>query len=104
MVEQVQNADFVVANPTHVAVAMRYDQARRGSAPRVVARGHRLLAERIKQVARAAGVPVVHDVSLARSLAELEPGDEIPESLYEAVAALLRALQAESERASHAHE
>lgn len=96
MVEQVSKADFVVANPTHIAVALRYDTQRGDAAPQVVARGHRLLAERIKQVARQAGVPIIHDVPLARALADLPLGDEIPESLYEAVAALLRALQEES--------
>ncbi len=103
MVEQVRKADFVVANPTHIAVALRYDASRAESAPRVVARGHRLVAERIKQVARAAGVPIVHDVPLARSLAELSPGDEIPEALYEAVAALISALRREAEETDHAH-
>jgi type III secretion protein U len=97
MIEQVRQADFVVANPTHIAVALRYDASRSGSAPEVVARGHRLVAERIKQVARQAGVPIVHDVPLARALADLSPGDEIPEALYKAVAALLRALREESE-------
>lgn len=97
MIEQVSKADFVVANPTHIAVALRYDASRNDSAPQVVARGHRLVAERIKQVARQAGVPIVHDVPLARALADLSLGDEIPEALYEAVATLLRALRDESE-------
>jgi type III secretion protein U len=96
MIEQVTKADFVVANPTHIAVALRYDNARSDSAPQVVASGHRLVAERIKQVARQAGVPIVHDVSLARALAELSLGDEIPEALYEAVATLLRILRDEA--------
>ena len=47
------------------------------------------------QVARQSGVPIVHDVSLARALHELDHGDAIPEALYEAVAELLRALHAE---------
>jgi len=97
MIEQVSKADFVVANPTHIAVALRYDASHSDNAPQVVARGHRLVAERIKQVARQAGVPIVHDVSLARALAELSLGDEIPESLYEAVATLLRVLRDESD-------
>ncbi len=102
MVEQVRKADFVVANPTHIAVALRYDASRGDSAPQVVARGQRLVAERIKQVARQAGVPIVHDVPLARALADLSLGDEIPDALYEAVAALLRALQEEAAEADHA--
>jgi len=89
MVEQVRQADLVVVNPTHLAVALRYD-GRRDDAPRVVARGERLLAARIKEVARQARVPIFHDVALARALHELELGAEIPEALYEAVAELLR--------------
>ena len=94
MTEQVRTADFVVANPTHLAVALRYDE-KRHNAPRIVAQGHRLLAQRIKQIARQSGVPIIHNVPLARALAELTLGDEIPESLYEAVAEILRAVQAE---------
>jgi flagellar biosynthesis protein FlhB len=89
MVEEVRKADFVVVNPDHIAVAVRYD--RHGQqAPVVVARGERLLAERIKQVARESGVPIFRDVTLARSLRGVQEGDEIPEALYEAVAEILR--------------
>ena len=62
--------------------------------PVVVARGERLLAERIKQVAREAGVPIFRDVTLARSLRDLPEGAEIPAALYEAVAEILRAVYA----------
>src|SRR5438477_10282 len=55
-----------------------------------LARGERLLAERIKQVAREAGVPIFRDVTLARSLRDLPEGTEIPAALYEAVAEILR--------------
>jgi flagellar biosynthesis protein FlhB len=89
MVEDVRKADFVVVNPDHIAVALRYDQEGQ-SAPLVVAKGQRLVAERIKQVAREAGVPIFRDVSLARALREVEEGDEIPEALYQAVAEILR--------------
>jgi flagellar biosynthesis protein FlhB len=89
MLADVRKADFVVVNPEHIAVALRYDRDGQ-SAPRVVAKGERLLAERIKEVAREAGVPIFRDVSLARSLGALEEGDEIPEALYEAVAEILR--------------
>ena len=91
MVEDVRKADFVVVNPDHIAVAVRYDREA-DAAPVVVAKGERLLAERIKQVARESGVPIYRDLSLARSLNELPEGDEIPEALYEAVAELLRVL------------
>ena len=91
MVAEVRKADFVVVNPEHIAVAVRYDRAS-DAAPTVVAKGERLLAERIKQLAREAGVPIYRDIGLARALNELPEGDEIPEVLYEAVAELLRAL------------
>lgn len=93
MVEEVRRADFVVVNPEHIAVALRYD-AQSDAAPVVVAKGERLVAERIKQIAREAGVPIFRDVGLARALAELAEGGEIPVALYEAVAEILRAVQA----------
>jgi flagellar biosynthesis protein FlhB len=98
MVAEVRKADFVVVNPDHIAVALRYDRDGE-AAPVVVARGERLLAERIKQVAREAGVPIFRDVTLARSLRELAEGAEIPAALYEAVAEILRAVYAMNEGA-----
>jgi flagellar biosynthesis protein FlhB len=95
MAEEVRRADFVVVNPDHIAVALRYDAAA-DAAPVVVAKGERLVAERIKQLAREAGVPIFRDVGLARSLAALAEGGEIPAALYEAVAEILRAVQAET--------
>src|SRR5205814_4053974 len=89
MLEDVRKADFVVVNPDHLAIALRYDRDGE-AAPVVVARGERLLAERIKEVAREAGVPIFRDVTLAHSLRALEQGDQIPEALYEAVAETLR--------------
>ena len=94
MLEQVGQADVVVVNPTHLAVALRYDPSRSG-APVVVAKGQALVAERIKRLAREGRVPVVHDVSLARSLMDLDLGTEIPEALYDAVAEVLRALESD---------
>jgi len=93
MVADVRRADLVVVNPEHIAVALRYDKDGEG-APVVVARGERLLAERIKAVAREAGVPIFRNVSLARSLRGLEEGAEIPVALYEAIAELFRAVYA----------
>jgi type III secretion protein U len=92
MIDEVRKADFVVVNPDHIAVALRYD-ADGEAAPVVVAKGERLVAERIKQIAREAGVPIFRDVGLARSLVELSEGGEIPPELYEAVAEILRAVQ-----------
>jgi type III secretion protein U len=92
LIDDVRRADFVVVNPEHIAVALRYDPDG-AAAPLVVAKGERLVAERIKQVAREAGVPIFRDVTLARALAELAEGGEIPGALYEAVAEILRAVQ-----------
>jgi flagellar biosynthesis protein FlhB len=98
MVEEVRKADFVVVNPDHIAVALRYDRDGEG-APVVVASGERLMADRIRQVARQAGVPIFRDVTLARSLHELPEGAEIPVALYEAVAEVLRVVYAMGEPA-----
>ncbi len=103
MIEDVRKADFVVVNPDHIAVAVKYDREA-DAAPMVVAKGERLLAERIKQVAREAGVPIYREVGLARALNELPEGEEIPEALYEAVAELLRVLwEMEQPRAAAAN-
>jgi len=93
MIADVRKAHVVVINPEHIAVALRYD-GDRDAAPVVVASGEQLVAERIKQVAREAGVPVLRDVTLARSLRALPEGDEIPPALYEAVAEVIRVVQA----------
>jgi type III secretion protein U len=85
----VSRATVVVVNPTHLAVALRHE--REGDdAPRVIAKGTGLAAARIRSAARRAGVPIVRDVALARALHRLaEVGDEIPEELYDAAAAVL---------------
>lgn len=92
MLDDVRRAAFVVVNPEHIAVAVRYDRDA-DEAPVIVAKGERLLAEQIKQAAREAGVPIYRDVGLARALNGVAEGDEIPEALYQAVAEVLRALQ-----------
>ncbi len=85
----VSRATVVVVNPTHVAVALRHDRDG-DEAPRVVAKGSGTAAARIRSAARRAGVPVVRDVPLARALHRLAGvGEEIPEQLYEAAAAVL---------------
>ncbi|MCK4546025.1 MAG: flagellar biosynthesis protein FlhB [Candidatus Eisenbacteria sp.] len=89
MMQAVPNADVVLTNPTRVAVALKYDPEAMG-APTVVAKGQRLVAEKIKAIARQFDVPVVEDKFLARSLFNLaEVGEQIPEELYRAVAAVL---------------
>lgn len=93
----VRQATVVVVNPTHVAVALRHDRAA-GDAPRVLAKGTGLAAARLRSAARRAGVPIVRDVALARALHRLaEVGEEIPEELYEAAAAVLAHLYGSEE-------
>ncbi|MBI2506083.1 MAG: flagellar biosynthesis protein FlhB [Candidatus Latescibacteria bacterium] len=89
MMDDVQKADVVVTNPTHVAIALRYDPQQM-AAPLVVAKGQRLIAEKIKELARQAGVPLVEDKPLARALFKaVQVGDSIPEELFKAVAQVL---------------
>ncbi len=94
----VSRATVVVVNPSHVAVALRHDRSA-DEAPRVIAKGTGRAAARIRSAARRSGVPIVRDVPLARALHRLaEIGDEIPEELYEAAAAVLAHLYACPER------
>lgn len=89
MMAEVPKADVVVTNPTHYAVALKYD-ADRSPAPIVVAKGQNLIAQRIKAIAEDSNVPIVENVQLARALyASVEIGDEIPADLYQAVAEIL---------------
>ncbi|HZR03916.1 MAG TPA: flagellar biosynthesis protein FlhB [Burkholderiales bacterium] len=89
MMAEVPKADVVVTNPDHFAVALRYAQSR-GGAPRVVAKGSMLIAERIVALARDAQVPVLRAPPLARALfAHGQIGQEIPAALYTAVAEVL---------------
>ncbi|RMF06445.1 MAG: EscU/YscU/HrcU family type III secretion system export apparatus switch protein, partial [Candidatus Neomarinimicrobiota bacterium] len=90
MLAAVPDATVVVTNPTHLAVALQYDMNEAQSAPVVVAKGKRKIAERIKAVAREHGVPVVENKPLARALyAVTEVGMEIPAEFYQVVAELL---------------
>jgi len=90
---RVQKASFVVTNPTHYAVALEWDEENM-EAPAVVARGEGLFAQRIIAEAQRAGVAVLRDAPLARSLHDLEIGDEVPEVLFESVAAVVNYLAA----------
>jgi flagellar biosynthetic protein FlhB len=101
MIAAVPKADVVVTNPVHYAVALKYDPVSM-QAPVVVAKGERLLAQRIKEVARKAGVPVVEEPALARALYKAVPvGKPIPVSLYRAVAEVLAWVYAMRERAAN---
>ncbi|MET0255049.1 MAG: flagellar biosynthesis protein FlhB [Luteibacter sp.] len=89
MMEDVPTADVIVTNPTHFAVALKYDENRMG-APRVVAKGVDVMAQQIRDVAGGAKVPIVESPPLARALyATTEIGREIPSALYVAVAQIL---------------
>jgi len=88
-VAAVPRADLVVMNPTHYAVALKYDDATM-NAPRVIAKGADLVALRIREVARASDVPVLQSPMLARALyAHTDIDGEIPSALYTAVAQVL---------------
>ena len=89
MMKDVPKADVVLVNPVHIAVALKYDPSV-AAAPYVVALGRRKVAERIKEIAYASGVPVVENIPLARALiASVKLGQMIPTELYLAVAEVL---------------
>lgn len=88
MIAAVGGADVVLVNPTHVAVALKYEPGK--AAPRVVAKGADLIAAKIREEAEKHGVPMVRDVPLARALhSTCELGEEIPVEQYNAVARVL---------------
>src|SRR4051794_34230165 len=88
MMAAVPQADVVVTNPTHFAVALGYDGAK--EAPEVLAKGPDLVAAQIRRLAQEHGVPIVEDPPLARSLyANVEVGHQIPEEFFAAVAQVL---------------
>ena len=89
MMDDVATADVIITNPTHVAVALKYD-IENMQAPLVLAKGQRLVAERIKELGRQVGIPLVENKPLARALFKaVHIGDEIPEDLFKAVAQVL---------------
>ena len=89
MMSKVPDADVVITNPTHYAVALKYEE-KSGTAPIVVAKGQDYIARKIKEVALEHGVYIVENKPLAQSLyAMCEIDDEIPADLYQAVADIL---------------
>ncbi|TFJ94680.1 flagellar biosynthesis protein FlhB [Lentibacillus salicampi] len=89
MMSEVPAADVVITNPTHYAIAVKYDEAK-ASAPYIVAKGAGQIALKIKEVAKSNEVVTVENRPLARSLYEvIEIGDVIPEEFYQAVAEIL---------------
>jgi len=89
MLHEVPKADVVITNPTHFAVALKYDTSK-ADAPYVVAKGQDYIALRIKETAKENGVEIVENKTLARTLYEtVDVGSVIPEELYQAVAEVL---------------
>ena len=89
MMQDVPKADVVITNPTHFAVAIRYD-ANEGSAPKVLAKGADFVAQKIKEIAKENNVEIVENKPLARMLyANVDVGQEVPPELYQSVAEVL---------------
>jgi flagellar biosynthesis protein FlhB len=89
MMAKVPKADVVITNPTHLAVAIEYD-GKSMQAPTIVAKGAGFIAEKIKEIAKANGVPVVENKPVAQLLYKIvDIGQSIPENLYKAVAEIL---------------
>jgi flagellar biosynthetic protein FliR/FlhB len=89
MMQQIPSATVVVTNPTHIAVALRYEQGK-DSSPMVVAKGQDNVALKIKEIAKENEVPIIENKALARLIyAEVEINAEIPVDMYEAVAEIL---------------
>ena len=89
MMKKVPEADVVITNPIHLAVALKYDR-QKSAAPLVLAKGARKVAERIKAIAAEHGIPIVENVPLAQALYKtVDIGQEIPVTLYKAVAEVL---------------
>lgn len=86
--QAVRSADAVVTNPVELAVAIKYDD-KEMVAPQVVAKGQRMFAEMIREIAEEFRIPIVENPPLAWTLIELDIGDEVPDELYAAVAEIL---------------
>ena len=104
MLSEVPKADVVITNPTHFAVAIRYEPEKR-PAPYVVAKGADYMAQRIKDIAKENRVEIVENKPLAQALySSVEIGDAIPPDLYRAVAEVLAFvynLQGKNPQAAH---
>ena len=93
MMQNIPSAHVVVTNPTHYAVALRYDQ-KKERAPRVLAKGVDFLAQRIKEVAAEHEIPIIENPPLARALyKDVDLDMEIPETLYQAMVEVLLKVQ-----------
>ncbi len=93
MMQEVPKADVIITNPTHLAVALRYD-IKKAPAPMVVAKGAGLIAKKIKEIAQEHNIPIKEDRPLAQALYKnVEVGETIPEEFYQAVASVLASLE-----------
>lgn len=89
MMQEVPKADVIITNPTHFAIALKYDKDK-FDAPYVLAKGQDLMAEKIKEIGKSSSIPIVENKPLAQALYhKVEIGDVIPEELYQAVAEIL---------------
>ena len=100
MSSSVKKSSVVVANPTHVAVAIKYERGE-DTAPVIVAKGADLMAAKIREIATESDVPIMQNIPLARALFELDIEDEVPEELYETVAVVLKWVYEQQETKSH---
>jgi type III secretion YscU/HrpY family protein len=100
MSSSVKKSSVVVANPTHVAVAIKYERGE-DAAPVIVAKGADLMAAKIREIATESNVPIMQNIPLARALFELDIDDEVPEDLYETVAVVLKWVYEQQETKSH---
>ncbi|MCL2456091.1 MAG: flagellar biosynthesis protein FlhB [Defluviitaleaceae bacterium] len=90
MMKNVPNADVIITNPTHYAVALKYDMDGMGGAPLLVGKGVDFLAKRIRETALEHDIPIVENPPLARAIySDVEIDQEIPEELYVAVAEIM---------------
>jgi flagellar biosynthetic protein FlhB len=90
MLKDVQESDVVITNPTHIAVALKYQQNIH-NAPVVVAKGSDFLALKIKEIARENNIPIIEDKPLARALyAQIEVGNQIPVEFFSAIAEIFK--------------
>jgi flagellar biosynthetic protein FlhB len=88
MMQQVSTADVVITNPTHFAIAIKYEAGM--DAPKVIAKGERLIAQQIKKLARESNIPMVENKPLAQALFKAcQIGQSVPPDLYKAVAEVL---------------
>ncbi|TDS34716.1 flagellar biosynthesis protein FlhB [Halanaerobium congolense] len=98
MMSSVKDADVVITNPTHIAVALKYDLDEM-DAPEIIAKGEGFVAQKIKEKAREAEVEIVENKPLARSLNSMtEIGDQVPVELYQAVAEILARIFKENKK------